>query len=128
GPRIAFSAFDAVVEAESPLVQYDAGRLDPAFDTIARAIAELTPEGATVQFGLGKAGVAALAGLKGRRGLRIHSGMVTDPLLEVLDDGAVDQVVCGLALGSDALYTRCGVDRRIGFAPAGFTHDIRVLA
>src|SRR5690606_2914472 len=58
GPKVAFESFDAVVEAAHPLADYDAGRLDPAFDAIAATIAALTPEGATVQFGLGKAGVA----------------------------------------------------------------------
>lgn len=128
GPKVALEAFDVVVEAEHPLVEYDAGTLDPAFDAIARIIAELTPERARVQFGLGKAGVAALAGLAGRKGLRIHSGMVTDPLLAALDSGAVEEAVCGLALGTRALYDRCAEDGRIRFEPASFTHDIRTLA
>lgn len=128
GPRVPLSAFDVVAEAQSPLLEYDAGRLDPVFDAIARTVAELTPEGATVEFGLGKVGVAALAGLAGRKGLRIHTGMVTDPLLEVLDSGAVDEAVTALALGTRRLYDRCAADRRIRFEPVSFTHDVRVLA
>lgn len=121
-------AFDIVVEVDEPLVEYDCGALDPAFDQIAAIIAELTPDGASVQFGLGKAGVAALAALQGKRGLKIHSGMVTDPLLAVLDAGAVDEVVTGLALGTRPLFDRCAEDVRIRFEPASFTHDIRTLA
>lgn len=128
GPGAPLDAFDVVVEIDAPLATYDAGVLDPAFDAIAATIAGLTPEGASVQFGLGKAGVAALAGLTGRKGMKIHSGMVTDPLLPVLDSGAVDEVTAGLALGSPALFERCGSDRRIRFAPTSFTHDIRTLA
>ena len=128
GPGAPQEAFDIVVEVDEPLVTYDAGQLDPAFDRIAQTIAELTPEGASVQFGLGKAGVAALAGLQGRRGLKIHSGMVTDPLLPVLDAGAVDEVVTGLALGTKPLFDRCAEDVRIRFEPAAVTHDIRTLA
>jgi acyl-CoA hydrolase len=37
-------------------------------------------------------------------------------------------VVCGLALGSAALFERCGSDPRIRFEPTCFTHDIRTLA
>jgi acyl-CoA hydrolase len=121
-------AFDIVVEVDEPLVEYDAGALDPAFDAIARTIAELTPDGASVQFGLGKAGVAALAALQGRKGLKIHSGMVTDPLLPVLDANAVDEVVTGLALGTKPLFDRCAADSRIRFEPAAVTHNIRTLA
>lgn len=128
GPSAPLDGFDVVIEIDEPLATYDAGTLDPAFDRISATIADLTPDGASVQFGIGKAGVAALAALEGRKGLKIHSGMVTDPLLPVLDSGALDEVVCGLALGSPALFERCGSDPRIRFEPASFTHDIRTLA
>lgn len=122
------SGFDVVADAPQDLVTYDTGTLDPAFDAIKLHLRGLIPEGASVQFGVGKAGVAALAALEGMKGLRIHSGMVTDPLLPVLDSGALTEVVTGLAAGSRALYDRCGEDRRIRFEPSSFTHDIRVLA
>jgi len=128
GPGAPLGGFDVVVEIDAPLATYDAGTLDPVFDRISATIAQLTPEGASVQFGIGKAGVAALAALEGRKGLKIHSGMVSDPLLAVLDSGAVDEVVTGLALGSPALFERCAADRRIRFEPVSFTHDIATLA
>ena len=122
------SGFDVVADAPHDLITYDTGTLDPAFDAIKRHLRGLIPEGASVQFGVGKAGVAALAALEGMTGLRIHSGMVTDPLLPVLDSGALTEVVTGLAAGSRALYDRCGDDARIRFEPSSFTHDIRILA
>jgi acyl-CoA hydrolase len=128
GPAIALEDFDIVAETDAPLLAYDAGGLDPAFDVIAGRIAELIPGRGVLQFGIGKVGVAALAGLAGRRGLKIHSGMVTEPLLEALDGGVLDEVVTGMAMGTQALYRRCGEDRRIRFAPSSFTHDVRVLA
>lgn len=122
------SAFDLVADAPADLLTYEAGTLDPAFDAIKRHLQGLVPDGASVQFGVGKAGIAALAALEGLKGLRIHSGMVTDPLLPVLDSGALTEVVTGLAAGSRALYDRCGADTRIRFEPSNVTHDIRVLA
>lgn len=122
------SGFDIVAEAPHDLITYDTGTLDPAFDAIKDHLRSLIPAGASVQFGVGKAGVAALAALEGMKGLRIHSGMVTDPLLPVLDSGALTEVVTGLAAGSRGLYDRCGEDSRIRFEPSSFTHDIRVLA
>lgn len=122
------SGFDVVADAPQDLITYDTGTLDPAFDAIKLHLRGLIPDGASVQFGVGKAGVAALAALEGMTGLRIHSGMVTDPLLPVLDSGALTEVVTGLAAGSRALYDRCGEDSRIRFEPSSFTHDIRVLA
>lgn len=120
-------AFDLVCETDHPVLDYDAGELDPAFEVIAGHIAAATPDGASLQFGVGKAGVAALKGLRGRRGLRIHSGMVTDPLVDLLDKDAVDGVVTGLAAGTARLRERLG-DPRIRFEASDHTHDIRVLA
>ncbi|MFA7264305.1 MAG: acetyl-CoA hydrolase/transferase C-terminal domain-containing protein [Caulobacter sp.] len=122
------SGFDLVADAPHDLLTYEAGTLDPAFDAIKRHLQGLIPDGASVQFGVGKAGIAALAALEGMKGLRIHSGMVTDPLLPVLDSGALTEVVTGLAAGSRDLYDRCGLDDRIRFEPSNVTHDIRVLA
>lgn len=128
GPSIPLGAFDVVVEVDQPLAEYEVGTLDPAFDSISQTIAALTPPGACVQFGLGKVGIATLAALKDRKGLTIHSGMVTDPLLEVLNSGAVDEVVTGVALGTRPLFERCAADPRIRFEPVSHTHDIRTLA
>lgn len=128
GATVPLSSFALVAEDATPLLGYDAGALDPAFEAIKQHLAAIMPAGASVQFGLGKAGVAALQALEGLKGLRIHSGMVTDPLLPVLDSGALTEVVTGLAAGSPELYARCAEDRRIKFEPSNVTHDIRVLA
>lgn len=127
GPRIPLAAFDLIAEAEHPLVTYDAGAFDPATLRLAEQVVARVPDGATVEVGLGKAGVAALVALRGRRGLRVHSGMVTEPLLDLLDAGVVEAATTGVALGSPELYARLAADRRIRFAPVSVTHDPRVL-
>jgi acyl-CoA hydrolase len=128
GPLYDLSAFDLVAGDETPLLAYEAGTLDPAFDVIKGHLQSLLTPGASLQFGLGKAGVAAVQALEGLKGLRIHSGMVAGPLQAVLDSGALTEVVTGLAAGDAGLYALCGRDPRIRFEPSGFTHDIRTLA
>lgn len=127
GPSWPLEAFDLVADDDSAVLNYDAGELDPAFEVISRHIAGIAPDGASLQFGVGKAGVAALKGLRGRKGLKIHSGMVTDPLVELLDEEVVDSVTTGLAAGTARLRERLG-DARIRFADSGHTHNISVLA
>ncbi|WP_271066883.1 acetyl-CoA hydrolase/transferase C-terminal domain-containing protein [Caulobacter sp. NIBR1757] len=127
GPRWPLEAFDLVADDDSAVLDYDAGDLDPAFEVISRHIAGIAPDGASLQFGVGKAGVAALKGLRGRKGLKIHSGMVTDPLVELLDEEVVDSVVTGLAAGTARLRDRL-TDPRIRFADSGHTHHFAVLA
>lgn len=128
GPVFDIADFDLVAEDDTPLVAYEAGTLDPAFDRIKQHLQGLLTPGASIQFGLGKAGVAAVAALEGLKGLKIHSGMVAGPLQAVLDSGALTEVVTGLAAGDAELYRLCGADERIRFEPSGFTHDVRTLA
>ncbi len=83
-PSIPLTAFDAVTELDTTPRGYDAGRLPPAFEQIASHIASLVPDGGAVQFGLGKVQLAVLPALKHHRGMTIHTGMISDPLLEIL--------------------------------------------
>jgi len=128
GPVFDLADFDLVAEDETPLLTYEAGDLDPAFDRIKAHLQGLLSPGASIQFGLGKAGVAAVEALEGMKGLKIHSGMVAGPLQAVLDSGALTEVVAGLAAGDADLYRLCGADQRIRFESSDFTHDVRTLA
>lgn len=127
-PSIPLSAFDAVTELESEPRGYDAGRLPPAFEQIATRIAALIPDGATVQFGLGKVQLAALPALKHHKNLTIHSGMVSDPLLEILEGDTVTAIRTGAVLGSAALADALKDDPRLTMTPVSGTHALSVLA
>jgi len=125
---IPYNAFDFVVLADHPVLQVQTPQLDPAFDAIARQIADLIPNGASLQFGLGKVQLAVLAALKGKTGLHVHSGMISDPILDLIDTNAISSITTGVALGSAALYHCVSAHPKVKFAPVGYTHDIRTLA
>lgn len=128
GPSVASDAFDGVIELEAPLPGYGSGAIDGSSAAVAARVAALIPEGATVQTGLGKIGVAILSALVERRSLKLHSGMVTEPLIDLLNRDAVDEVITGVALGSAELYARAVNDARVRFRPVGKTHAISTLA
>jgi len=73
-----------------------------------------------------------LKSLQSHRGLRIHAGMISNPLVELLDSGAIESdygaITTGVAIGTDALYNRAVEDDRILFAPVTYTHAISTLA
>lgn len=127
-PSIPFSAFDAVTELETAPRGYNAGRLPPAFEQIAGHIAALVPDGAAVQFGLGKVQLAVLPALKHHARLTIHSGMVSDPLLEILSGEAVAAIRTGAVLGSAALADALKDDPRLTLTPVNQTHALSVLS
>jgi hypothetical protein len=77
-PTIALQDAALVVETDSPLCSYDAGAATPEALAIATGIAGFIGDGATVQIGIGKVPDALLRALTDRRGLRLHSGMLSD--------------------------------------------------
>ena len=128
GPRVPLDVFDAVVEADHLLLTLAEPDLDEAFATLGEEIARVIPDGATIQFGLGKAQTAILRALSDRTGLHIHSGMISDPVLPLLEAGRIEAIETGVALGGPALYEACRTDRRIRFRPVGRTHSIATLS
>jgi acyl-CoA hydrolase len=131
-PKLPLSWFDIVVEDDTPLLTVEEAPLDPAFAQIAGHIAERIPDRATLQFGLGKVQAAILRALSAKRDVRIHSGMVSDPVLDLLDSPVLareaNAITTGVAIGSARLYRTLADDPRVRFAPVSFTHDLRTLA
>jgi len=118
---------------QSPVVAYDAGTLSPAFLQLGQVIAAHIENGATLQFGLGKLQKAVLGALHAHQNLRIHSGMISDPLLALERAGALirsgEPAICtGVALGSAALYERAGDLAFARFMPVSYTHSPSTLA
>src|SRR3546814_6092366 len=74
---------------------------------IARHIAPWVRNGATLQTGLGKIPGAVLRGLTDHRNLHIHSGLIGDAVLDLLEAGALaadNPITAGVAIGSQRLY------------------------
>jgi len=103
---------------------------------IAARIAELIDDGDTVQLGVGSLGSAVLDALDCHQDLGIHTGMITDGLLRLIDKGVVTGklkeidtglTVVGTALGSAELYKRAG-DLPVRFLPTSYTHAPQVLS
>lgn len=88
---------------------------------VARHVARLVPDGATVQLGIGGLAVAVAGALRERRGLKIRSGMVGDWYLDLLESGAIDTAtpdscLASLAAGSRRLYESLPGGNLLGFA------------
>lgn len=124
--------FDAVVEGAHPLLAYEPPPPSAVFDEIARHVARLTGDGATLQFGLGNVQFAMMRALGARKRLNIHSGMISDGVLGLIDAGAIENrpgaITAGVALGSERLYTAAATDMRFHFAAVSFTHAQETLS
>jgi len=123
------AALTHVIEADEALAPPPAEREDEVSRAIAAHFAALVSDGATVQAGIGKLPGACLRALRGKRELRVHSGLIGDWALDLLEAGALANapIVTGLALGSERLYG--AIDSpRFAFRPVSHTHSLAEMS
>jgi acetyl-CoA hydrolase len=99
-------------------------------EAAARA-AELIEDGDCLQVGIGTLPDLVLDRLAGRRDLGIHSGLMTDKMVELRERGAVTNrfkpidtglSVATAAFGTRRLYDALGADDSLQLRPASYTH------
>lgn len=86
---VALDRFDSYVETERPLHEYSAGALGDVHHSIAKHIAPLIDDGATLQMGIGAVPDAILEALAGHRNLGIHTEMFSDRVVDLVEAGVV---------------------------------------
>jgi acyl-CoA hydrolase len=126
---IPYKALNGVIEKDVPLLGMEDERSDEVASAIGRHVAAIIPDRATLQTGLGKVPGAVLRGLTGHQGLRIHSGLIGDAVLDLAASGALAEgvaVCAGVAIGSPRLYSAVSAPI-FEFRPVSFTHSANVL-
>ncbi|MFM1977037.1 MAG: hypothetical protein RL145_1883 [Pseudomonadota bacterium] len=125
-PKLHLSALDAWVEADAAPAELSTPAPSGDVDALVQHVTGLIEDGATLQAGIGKLPGAIMAGLTQRRGLSIHSGLIGDWVLPLMDAGALaDQGDClkaGVILGSHALQARMAQEARLRLIPIAETH------
>lgn len=130
GPTIPLSAFTMVAEAPEPLGTIAEEGPDSRTSAIAGHVARFVGDGATIQTGLGKLPGAILRALVDRRHLKLHSGLIGDAALDLLQAGAVARgpdITAGVAIGTLRLYEALPASG-IRFRPVSHTHSPAVIA
>jgi acetyl-CoA hydrolase len=136
-PALTGDQLTAVVPARYPPAEWPAAAPTAAQRAIARHVAGLIEDGATLQFGVGALTEAVLAELAGHRHLGVHSGLLPDGLAALMERGvvtgerkSVDRGVAigGILLGGRALFDYADRNERIELRPTSYTHDPAVLA
>jgi len=109
----------------------------PVVTAVAARVSELVEDGATLQFGIGGLPAACLDALGGHRDLGIHSGLLTDAAMRLIQAGVVTGArktldrglaVGGFLLGSAGLFRFAHRHPAVRLRGTGYTHDPAVLA
>ena len=131
--ELPIDAIDYLVEVDEPIAERRgrrrASRTSETTRRIAAMAAEHVPDGATIQFGVGGIPDAILANLSGRRGLRVHSGLVSRACVDLLEAGAIDGVmVAAEVVTTPKMLQWLHRNPAVLMAPAAYTHGGAVLA
>ena len=142
-PRILGDSFlhvshvQAVVECSEPLPEFPSGGFGEVEQQIGAHIAELIPDGATLQLGIGAIPDAVLASLTNKRDLGIHTEMISDGVMNAMEAGVITgtkktlhpgKVIATLVLGSRALYQFVDNNPAFELHPSSYTNDPFIIA
>ena len=135
--RLSRDEIDVLVRTSRPPAGYAARPASDAEAAIGRHVADLVPDGATIQIGIGSVPAAVVPHLRGHRDLGVHSGMITDGIAELIGAGVITGArksvdpgltVTGLLIGTSTLIRHAAVDKSIRLRDTRYTHDQAVLA
>jgi acyl-CoA hydrolase len=137
GAWIDADRFDAVVETDRLPLEAPPPQPDDVDRRIGGHVAALIEDGDTIQLGVGALPEAILAALDAHHDLGVHSGMIGDAVMALIEAGVITNAakpvdagitVTGAALGTRRLFE--GLDGRddVRFDPVSRTHDAAVLA
>ncbi len=121
-------------EAEYDLVEARPRDASPAEEAIAEHVADRVPDGATLQIGVGSIPAAVARRLTGHQHLGVHTELLADPVIDLVEAGAVTgvnkrsyrgRIVTTFALGSRRLYDFCDRNDAVVFLPVDEVNDPR---
>jgi acyl-CoA hydrolase len=127
---------DLAVDVDVPPYEHAVGEIGPVELRIGEYVAELVPDGATLQLGIGAIPAATALALGDKRDLGIHTEMFTDSVVDLVETGIVNgsrkernrgKIVTAFLLGSRRLYDFVDDNPMIEMRSVDFTNDTHVI-
>ncbi len=134
---IHISRISACVETDRPLPELPQGESNPIAERIGQHIADLIPDGATLQLGIGAIPDAVLRYLSHKRHLGIHSELFSDGIVDLVEAGVIDgeaktlhrgKLVAGFLLGTRHLFDWVHNNAMVELHPTDYINDPFVIA
>lgn len=131
------SQVNHIIEVDEPLATLDSSETDEVSQQIAAHISTLVEDGATLQLGIGAIPDAVLKALKNHNDLGIHTEMVSDGVMNLMEHGVITghkktlhrgKVITTFILGSRLLYDFVQDNPSFELHPADYTNDPFIIA
>jgi 4-hydroxybutyrate CoA-transferase len=131
------SRIHAIVESSRPLCALTKPEVTEMQVAIARNVAGLIEDGAVLQTGIGGIQDAVLPLLMDRKDLGVHSELVSDGVIPLIDAGVLTgarknfkprKIILGFALGTKNLFDYVDNNPIFEFHPTAYTNDPALIA
>jgi len=131
------SDVDAIVESSRPLCELPKHEITDLHLAIARNVATLIEDGSTIQTGIGGIPDAVLLYLKDRKDLGVHTELLSDHIIPLIESGVVNgrrktlhprKVVLAFALGTRKLFDFVNDNPIFEFHPNAYTNNPILIA
>lgn len=126
------SRLDQIVEVDYPLPQAPQGGSTDKHLKVGEHIAEMIPDGATLQMGIGSIPDAVLRNLGAHRDLGVHTELFSDGVIDLVEAGVITcarktfhpgKIVAGFLFGSQRLYDFVDENPLIEMHPTDYVND-----
>jgi len=130
------SQIDLAVEVDVPPYEHAVGELGDVQRRIGEFVADLVPDGATLQLGIGGIPAATALALRDKRDLGIHTEMFTDAIVDLVEAGVITgarkernpgKLVTAFLMGTKRLYDFVHDNPMVEMRPVDFTNDTHVI-
>ena len=137
GDLIPLERFTALVQDNNPLFTKEDVSPSVTDQAIGRHCAELVPDGACLQMGIGGLPNAVCAALKDHQHLGLHTEMFSDGAFQLIKAGVIDgsrkaidrgQVVASFLLGSQSVYDFIHCNPSVQMRDIAYTNDPRIIS
>ncbi len=127
---------DLAVEVDVPPYDHISAPIGEVERRIGVYVAELIPNGATIQLGIGAIPAATAVALHGHRDLGIHTEMFTDAVVDLVEAGVVTgarkernrgKIVAAFLMGSQRVYDFVHDNPMVEMRSVDFTNDTHVI-
>jgi 4-hydroxybutyrate CoA-transferase len=127
---------DLAVEVDQPPYAVAESPVGDVERRIGEFVADLVPDGATLQLGIGAIPAATALALRGKRDLGVHTELFTDVVVDLVEAGVVTgaakernrgKIVTAFVMGSPRLYAFVDDNPMVEMRPVDFTNDTQVI-